>query len=173
VRGFIPESASLNLAYLGSYASGIVVIDYTRGRGDVAARLLLLRSTDACAMQLSEQGLISDADEGRKTMNIVNSCGRACLALLLLFVIAVMPACGDSDKLEGVYISSNGQNAIDFRGTKAFVTLVGMADPDGSPFEVKGTTITIHVGGIAGDLVLNRNSDGTLQGPLGVLKKKT
>jgi hypothetical protein len=37
---------------------------------------------------------------------------------------------------------------------------------------VKGNTITVHAGGMAGDLVLTRNSDGTLQGPLGIMRKK-
>jgi hypothetical protein len=106
-------------------------------------------------------------------MVIQNSFVRTWLTLLFLSLVLVLPGCGDSDKLDGVYTSANGQNAIEFRGGKAFVTMVGMADPDGSAYEVKGTAITVHVGGIAGDLVLTRNSDGTLQSPLGTMKKKT
>jgi hypothetical protein len=79
-------------------------------------------------------------------------------------------ACG-SNKLEGLYVNSNGQNTVEFREGKAFVTMVGMAS-EGIPYEVKGNTITVHAGGMAGDLVLTRNSDGTLQGPFGVMRKK-
>jgi hypothetical protein len=111
--------------------------------------------------------------KARRHMRIQNSFVRTWFTVLVLSVILVLPGCGQSDKLDGVYANANGQNAIEFRGNKAFVTMVGMADPDGSPFDVKGTTITVHVGGIAGDLVLTRNSDGTLQGPLGIMKKKT
>ena len=49
--------------------------------------------------------------------------------------------------------------------------MVGMAI-DAIPYDVKGSTITVHAGGIAGDLVLTRNSDGTLQGPFGIMRKK-
>lgn len=94
------------------------------------------------------------------------------LAVILVSAILVLSACGKSDSLEGVYSNSNGQSVVEFRGDKAFVTMVGMAS-DGIPYEVKGDKITIHAGGIAGDLVLTRNSDGTLQGPFGVMRKKT
>ena len=72
------------------------------------------------------------------------------------------PAHGQS-KMDGVYANANGQNAIEFRGDKAFLTMVGMAS-DALPYDVKGDTITVHAGGIAGDLVLTRNSDGALEG---------
>jgi hypothetical protein len=92
------------------------------------------------------------------------------IAALCLSVMLAFSACG-SNKLEGLYVNSNGQNTVEFREGKAFVTMVGMAS-EGIPYEVKGNTITVHAGGMAGDLVLTRNSDGTLQGPLGVMRKK-
>jgi hypothetical protein len=77
----------------------------------------------------------------------------------------------DAGKLDGVYVNSNGQNSVEFRDGKAFITMVGMAS-DAIPYDVKGTTITVHAGGMAGDLVLTRNSDGTLEGPFGIMRKK-
>jgi len=53
---------------------------------------------------------------------------------------------------------------LSFATARRFVTIVG-GGSDAIPYDVKGDTITIHVGGMAGDLVLTRNSDGTLQGP--------
>ena len=94
------------------------------------------------------------------------------IALLLSIGMAVSACAAGADKLDGLYVNSNGQNSVEFREGKAFVTMVGMAT-DGLPYEVKGTTITVHAGGMAGDLVLTKNSDGTLQGPLGILRKKT
>ena len=90
---------------------------------------------------------------------------------ILLLIAANLSGCGDSNTLNGVYANSNGQNTVEFRDGKAFVTMVGLAS-DAIPYEVKGTTITVHAGGIAGDLVLTRNSDGTLEGPLGIMRKK-
>jgi hypothetical protein len=82
-------------------------------------------------------------------------------------------ACGGgASKLDGLYVNSNGQNTVEFKDGKAFVTMVGMAS-DAIPYDVKGDTITVHAGGMAGDLVLTRSSDGTLQGPFGIMRKKT
>lgn len=97
---------------------------------------------------------------------------RTFIAVLFLSADFAVSACGAaSSKLEGLYANSNGQNTVEFRDGKAFVTMVGMAS-DGIPYEVKGDTITVHAGGMAGDLVLTRNSDGTLQGPFGIMRKK-
>jgi hypothetical protein len=105
-------------------------------------------------------------------MGIQNSLAGKCLAVLVLAVALAASAYGQSDKMDGVYANANGQNAIEFRGDKAFLTMVGMAS-DALPYDVKGNTITVHAGGIAGDLVLTRNSDGTLESPLGLMRKKT
>lgn len=94
------------------------------------------------------------------------------VAVLFSLIVSGLSACGGgSSKLDGLYANSNGQSTVEFRDGKAFVTMVGMAT-DGIPYEVKENTITVHAGGMAGDLVLTRNSDGTLQGPFGVMRKK-
>ena len=98
---------------------------------------------------------------------------RTFFAGLLLSTSLAVSACGSAGgKLDGLYANSNGQNTVEFRDGKAFVTMVGMAS-DAIPYDVKGDTITVHAGGMAGDLVLTRNSDGTLQGPFGIMRKKT
>jgi hypothetical protein len=104
-------------------------------------------------------------------MRVRNSLAGKCFAVLVLAVGLAVPAYGQS-KMDGVYANANGQNAIEFRGDKAFLTMVGMAS-DALPYEVKGDTVTVHAGGIAGDLVLTKNSDGALEGPLGIMRKKT
>ncbi|MBS0580785.1 MAG: hypothetical protein JSR36_16120 [Proteobacteria bacterium] len=97
---------------------------------------------------------------------------RTGLAALLLSASLTVSACGGGAKtLDGLYANSNGQSTVEFRDGKAFVTMVGMAT-DGLPFDVQGNTITVHAGGMAGDLVLTRNGDGTLQGPFGIMRKK-
>ena len=105
-------------------------------------------------------------------MDTPNSRFRTCFAILLLTANLTVGACGaDTGKLDGLYANSNGQNTLEFRDDKAFLTMVGLAS-DAIPYDVKGNTITVHAGGIAGDLVLTRNSDGTLQGPFGIMRKK-
>lgn len=106
-------------------------------------------------------------------MSIAKSPVRTCIAVLVLALGMTATACSaDGGKLDGLYVNSNGQNSVEFRDGKAFITMVGMAS-DATPYDVKGTTITVHAGGIAGDLVLTRNSDGTLEGPFGIMRKKT
>jgi hypothetical protein len=61
--------------------------------------------------------------------------------------------------------------AVEFRDDKAVVTMGGVAT-DRCPYDINGDKITIHAGGMAGDLVLTRNSDGSLEGPIGILRKK-
>jgi hypothetical protein len=106
---------------------------------------------------------------GRIKMRFQSASFRAVAALFLSASLA-LSACGAS-KLDGLYANSNGQSTVEFRDGKAFVTIVG-GGSDATPYDVKGDTITIHVGGMAGDLVLTRNSDGTLQGPFGIMRKK-
>jgi hypothetical protein len=104
-------------------------------------------------------------------MDTPNSPLKTCIAVFLLALGMIAPACSDAGKLDGLYVNSNGQSSVEFRDGKAFITMVGMAS-DAVPYDVKGDTISVHAGGIAGDLVLTKNSDGTLQGPFGILRKK-
>ena len=103
-------------------------------------------------------------------MSTPSSLVRICFLVLFLWGSLTVSACGTS-RLDGVYANSNGQNTVEFRDGKAFVTMVGMAS-DAIPYDVKGNTITVHAGGMAGDLVLTRNGDGTLEGPFGIMRKK-
>ena len=103
-------------------------------------------------------------------METPNSLCRAYVAVFLLALCLTAPACS-ANKLDGLYVNSNGQTTIEFRDTKAFLTMVGMAS-DGIPYDVNGNKITVHAGGVAGDFVLTRNSDGTLEGPFGIMRKK-
>ena len=48
------------------------------------------------------------------------------VAALCLSATLALSACG-SNKLDGLYVNSNGQNTVEFRDGKAFVTMVGMA----------------------------------------------
>jgi hypothetical protein len=93
------------------------------------------------------------------------------LTVVLVFSAALAITACHSNRVEGAYVSSTGQMAVEFKGDKAVVTMGGVAT-DSSPFDVDGDKITIHAGGMAGDLVLTRNSDGSLQGPIGILRKK-
>jgi hypothetical protein len=65
---------------------------------------------------------------------------------------------------------------MEFRNGKAYLNLGGMADPDGTPYDVNGNKITIHYppdGMLAAYSIVTINSDGTLQSGMGTLKKKS
>lgn len=75
----------------------------------------------------------------------------------------------------GTYVDTTGRLTLEFKDGKAFLNMGGMADPDGTPYDVNGDKITIHYpsdGMLATMSVLTINSDGTLQGAMGTLKKK-
>lgn len=75
----------------------------------------------------------------------------------------------------GAYIDTTGRVTLEFRDGKAFLNMGGMADPDGTPYDVNGDKITIHYpsdGMLASLSTLTINSDGTLQAAMGILKKK-
>jgi hypothetical protein len=75
----------------------------------------------------------------------------------------------------GTYVDTTGRITLEFKDGKAFLNMGGMADPDGTPYDVTGDKITIHYpsdGMLASVSVLTINSDGTLQGAMGTLKKK-
>ena len=90
--------------------------------------------------------------------------------------IATLSVVGCHSKTpSGVYVDTTGRLTLEFRDGKAFLNMGGVADPDGTPYDVNGDKITIHYpsDGMLGTLsTLTINSDGTLQGPTGILKKK-
>jgi hypothetical protein len=83
--------------------------------------------------------------------------------------------CHSSNTPDGVYTDTTGRLTLEFKGGKAYLNLGGMADTDGTPYDVNGDKITIHYpsdGMMAQFSTLTVNSDGTLQGAMGTLKKK-
>jgi hypothetical protein len=93
-----------------------------------------------------------------------------------IFALALATTGCHGNKPEGVYIDSTGHVSLEFRDGKAYLNLGGLADPDGTPYDVNGNKITIHYpsdGMMAAYSVLTINSDGTLQGGMGILRKKT
>ena len=101
--------------------------------------------------------------------------------LLVTFVAAVAFAATvfamgcHSGAPSGTYVDSTGRLTLEFKDGKAFLNMGGIADTDGTPYDVSGDKITIHYpsDGMMGTLsTLTINSDGTLQGPMGTLKKK-
>jgi hypothetical protein len=51
--------------------------------------------------------------------------------------------------------------------------MVGQQAGPPVPYEMSGDKLTIHTGANTGNLVLIMNDDGSLQGPMGKLTKKT
>lgn len=91
------------------------------------------------------------------------------------FAATVFVAGCHSGAPSGVYTDTTGRLTLEFRDGKAYLNLGGMADPDGTPYDVNGDKITIHYpsdGMLAGMSTLSINSDGTLQGSMGILRKK-
>jgi hypothetical protein len=88
-----------------------------------------------------------------------------------VFVIAVLTllssACASG--VRGRYENDNGAIAVEFKSGKAYVTmLAGTLEVD---YEVKRDQVILTNHG--GQVVLKRHQDGTLEGPMGRLKKGT
>jgi hypothetical protein len=92
-----------------------------------------------------------------------------------LAVTLIVAGCHSNSGPDGVYTDSTGRLTLEFKGGKAYLDLGGTADTDGTPYDVNGDKITIHYpsdGMLAQFSTLTMNSDGTLQGGMGILKKK-
>jgi hypothetical protein len=99
---------------------------------------------------------------------------RTLFALGAVAMFLAMAGCHGNNP-EGVYTDTTGHLTLEFRDGKAYLNLNGVADPNGTPYDVKDNKITIHYppdGMLAAYSVLTINSDGTLQGALGTLTKK-
>jgi hypothetical protein len=97
------------------------------------------------------------------------------LTAAALTTLLIVAAGCRSNAVSGVYANSTGNITIEFRDHKAFLNMGGISDPDGTPYDVHGNKITVHWpkgGMLGGDTDLTINSDGTLQGPMGILHKK-
>ena len=57
---------------------------------------------------------------------------------------AVIVAGCHSNTPDGVYTDSTGRLTLEFKGGKAYLNMGGMADTDGTPYDVSGNKITIH-----------------------------
>jgi hypothetical protein len=99
---------------------------------------------------------------------------RAFVAATVLTVLFAVAGC-HSNSPDGVYTDSTGRITFEFKGGKAYLNLGGMADTDGTAYDVNGDKITIHYapdGMMAAYSSLTINSDGSLQGGMGTFKKK-
>ena len=77
----------------------------------------------------------------------------------------VLTACG---KFTGTYETANGIAAVSFQSGKAFMTLMGNTEM--CDFEVRGDKIVVNTK--TDNIVFTRNDDGTIDGPLGNMKKR-
>jgi hypothetical protein len=83
-------------------------------------------------------------------------------------VVTSLFATGCVSRLTGTYENDNGAISVEFRSGKAYVTmLAGTLEVD---YEVKRDKIILTNHG--GNLVLTRHEDGTLEGPMGRMKRK-
>lgn len=83
----------------------------------------------------------------------------------LLLSATLLAGCGGG--ISGTYASSEGGMSIRFDSGKAYVTTLGGTVQTG--YEVDGDKIILK--SPQGNLVLTRNDDGSLQGPMGTLTK--
>ena len=91
--------------------------------------------------------------------------GRTTLAILALG-LSLMPGC--ASRLSGTYENDNGAISVEFKSGKAYVTmLAGTMEVD---YQVKQDKIILTNHG--GNVVLTRHEDGTLEGPMGRMKRK-
>jgi hypothetical protein len=96
------------------------------------------------------------------------------IATIALIAALAVAGC-HSNTPSGVYTDSTGRITLEFKDGKAFLNLGGVADPDGTPYDVNGTKLTIHYpsdGMLAPYSNMTINSDGSLQGGMGTFKKK-
>ncbi len=111
----------------------------------------------------------------RQEENMVKSPFLVKLTIAAAFAATLFVAGCHSSSPSGVYTDTTGRLTLEFKDGKAFLNMGGMADPDGTPYDVKDDKITIHYpsdGMLASMSTLTINSDGTLQGAMGILKKK-
>lgn len=87
-------------------------------------------------------------------------------------VLASLALAGCGSNLDGTYHDANGAVTLDIKSSKARLTMMG--ETHELSYKVDGDKITLHDPKEAaqGDIVLTRNGDGTLSGPMGTLTKK-
>lgn len=99
-------------------------------------------------------------------------------ALTAAFVLAaclIVVGCHGKSVEGSTYGDPSGAMTLTFKDGKATLSMIGQQAGPPVPYEMSGDKVTIHAGaaGGGGDLVLIVNDDGSLQGPMGKLVKKT
>ena len=87
------------------------------------------------------------------------------LLAAVICVGLVMTGCG---KFTGTYETANGVASVAFLSGKVYVTMMG--DTELCDYELNGDKIIVHTK--TDNVVLTRNEDGTLEGPLGNMKRR-
>lgn len=87
------------------------------------------------------------------------------LTWIVVCACLVLIACG----LSGTYEAGNGAASVTFKSGKAYLTMLG--NTEAFDYEEKGNRILVHTK--MGDIEFTKNSDGTLDGPGGKLKRKS
>ena len=90
--------------------------------------------------------------------------------LLLVGMIAWLGAVivGCKSKLEGKYVGTAGAVAVEFKSGKAILT-TALGESETDDYTVDGNKITVK--SKTGDLPFTLMNDGSIEGPLGTLKK--
>ena len=93
---------------------------------------------------------------------------RGACSLATAVATLTLLATGCASRLTGTYQNDDGAISVEFRAGKAYVTmLAGTTEVD---YEVKKDKIILSNHG--GNVVLTRHEDGTLEGPMGRMKRK-
>jgi hypothetical protein len=89
--------------------------------------------------------------------------------VLLCALCVVLAGCG-GDGLEGTYHTDGGGFTLDFKDGKVTVTTIGESET--FDYKVDGNKITIVKFDEGKDLELTRNSDGSLNSPVGTFTNR-
>jgi hypothetical protein len=76
-----------------------------------------------------------------------------------------LTGCG---RFAGTWETANGIASVSFQSGKAYMTMMG--DTELCDFEMKGDKIIVHTK--QDNIVFTKNDDGTIDGPLGNMKKR-
>jgi hypothetical protein len=90
------------------------------------------------------------------------------VSVCLTVVCFIAAGCSGGNTLDGTY--HGGGIVLDFKGDK--VTFSAMGESNTFDYKVEKEKVTI-INPEAGDLVLTRNSDGSLNSAMGTFTKKT
>lgn len=91
--------------------------------------------------------------------------GTLSLAAITLVGLAVFDR---GTRISGTYESVHGQLIIEFRGSRALLTMpAGTAEAD---YTVEGPRVLVR--SAVGSIILTRNDDGSLDGPLGRMVRR-